>query len=184
MKTKLGKRTQFDFSKHELSIYHGEKITIHELKVPNTRIDYINFTNIDGMLIVSGDYSNWMFDREFTPTPENRVSDTYWIEKMRRSSCQNPYSYDSTATEKAINDMLTDESIADNGYTEEDVEWLTELLDYVYDEIEYKYNAFRTMPDGWDCEYVPYKEKVDYHLLVVFDAFEEICNRLNQNESE
>jgi hypothetical protein len=53
---------------------------------------------------------------------------------------------------------------------------LSNLLYYVDDEIEYNYHAYRNSSLVYDQ--IPYETKLNYWILVIFDAFDEICNRL------
>ncbi len=171
------KRTNIDFKDHELLITKNETATIYHLKKPDTYYDSIKYINIQGILAVTGDYSNWMFCREFHPTaePNNCASDGYWREKLQISSTQEPLEFDSDKTTEAINEMLADEEAE---YSEEIKTYLNELLSFVYDDIEYKYHAYREMPDGMDYEYVPYEKSYKYHFLAVLDGFDEMCKRM------
>ena len=74
------KRTDVDFSKHDLTIIKRENYLLHDLKSPD--FDYterVKFINIEGVLVVTGDYGNWIFCREFHPSSQGYVSDNYWI---------------------------------------------------------------------------------------------------------
>ena len=176
------KRTQLNFSKHELFIKTNDDVTIHHLKVPGTRMDSIEFINVSGIMAMTGDYGNWMFCREFHPSSKDYVSDHYWIEKLKLSSCQNPYRYDSEGTAKEIQELLNDK---ENPPTKEEKEYLKECLRETDDEVSYVYQAYRNNVGGYeDGECVPFVQKLHPQLPFIFDAFDEICRRLKEKEAE
>jgi hypothetical protein len=107
------------------------------------------------------------------------VSDGYWIEKVQIASKQDPYNFDSDTAKSEIKKLLEQHEMST-----EEKEWLIELSDEA-DEGEYAYNA-KAMehPGSFDIEMIPDGKKIDYWLLVVFDAFEEICKRLKAKEAE
>ncbi|MBA4852049.1 hypothetical protein [Emticicia sp. BO119] len=170
------KRTKIDFSKHELTITQiNEKATTHLLKKPDTYIHSVKFTNIDGVLLVTGDFGNWVFCRSFYPSKDEKVSDGYWCEKAVISSTQITHEYDSEKTEKSIKELLQED------WNEEEKEYLNELLDHTYDGREYKDYAYNHRPSGFEYESIPYGESVKPWLKAVFDAFDEICDRVKQS---
>jgi len=177
----MTKRTDVDFSKHELHITKQEGLLVHHLKKPDTYWDSIKYINTNGLMAISGDYSNWLFCREFHPSADGHCSDGYWQEKLKNSSCQEPSKYDSDETELEIKEMLAD---PDREWSEEEKEYLEECLQYVDDEVEYTYHAYRNNPGTIDCESVPFCKKVDYHFLVILDGFEEICRRMKEEKEK
>lgn len=183
------KRTDYNFSEHELIIEEKDGYLKHTLKHPEySKMYLIEFLNIQDKLIVSGDYGNWMFCREFHPSEEGGVSDGYWLEKLRMNSTQEPYHYNSEETAELIKEKLKDlDEEYDNGdidekeYNQYKEYYVEECLYYVDDEIEYLYNAFRgDKPSNLDYEDVPYVRTVKPQLNIVFDAFDEICKRLKK----
>jgi hypothetical protein len=169
------KRTNVDFSKHELIIEKNDNVLIHHFKKPGTFFDSVKFINTSGILAVTGDYGNWIFCREFHPSKDGGVSDGYWIEKLRSASTQKPYDFDSDIAQKEIANLLESE---DYNFTIEEREWLESLSDTAYDG-EYAYIAeAMNRPNDFEAEMIPRGEKVNYWLEVIFDAFEEICKRL------
>lgn len=78
METLTKNRTGIDFSKHELIIKETDDVTIHWLKIPNSIKKNIKFTNIEGNLVVTGDFGNWIFCRNFIPSGDGYVSDG-WV---------------------------------------------------------------------------------------------------------
>lgn len=106
------KRTDVDFSKHELSVIkESDNCIIYVLKIPGTVVNMIKFINVDGICAVTGDFGNWIFCREFHPAAKNYVSDGYWLEKLRTSSSQKPSKYDSERTAEAIRERAKELNI-------------------------------------------------------------------------
>lgn len=177
-----GERTGIEFEQHELIVFESNKgeeneLIIHHLKKPNSYIDSIKFINTNGILSVTGDYSNWIFCREFVPSVKiDNVCDMYWKEKLINSSCQEPSEFDSEGTVEDINTLLAEEE----DLSAEETEYLKECLSNMSDgELDYTYFAHRNNCGRFeDHEYVPLRKTVKYHLLAVFDGFDEICRRL------
>lgn len=185
------KRTKIDFSDHELIIRsNGDgdtKIFIYDLKKSNTVAHRVKFINTNGICIVIGDFGRWSFCREFHPSEDGYVSDSYWIEKLHIMSSQKGKSFDVEETLDILENGI-DGELEDNGYEDDELNemkiWYEDLLSYVYDESEYKHRAYSTMPSFIDFDDVPYVTKIDHWLLIIFDAFEEICDRLNKKQIE
>lgn len=169
-------RMDIDWSKHELTIKKDQYSTIYILKIPGSSMYSCYFINCMGVLSVTGDLGNWIFCREFHPGPKEGVSDGYWKEKLKISSCQEPSRYDPERTEKEIREMLEEDDL-----TEEHREFLNECLERVDDELEYTYFAFREYPNDWDLEYTPFVKTASSQLLAVYDAFDEICRRMGDD---
>lgn len=184
-------RTGIDFSKHEhrVEIFKSEKneIRIDHFQVGNNNTNYIQFINSDRTLTVTGDFGNWVFNRPFIPSEDGYVSDPYWLEKLRIGSKQEPGRYDGEATAKEIQKLI-DNGLEDYGYGGEDLkelkEWYTDLLTYADNEHEYVCHAYYAypIPKNVDNESVPFCKSVDNWLLIIFDAFDEICKRLKEKQ--
>lgn len=184
------KLSDWDFSEHthtreEFKSENGNTITIDHLRKGNSNMEYVRFVNDDYGLSVFGDFGNWIFCRPFLPSKEGYVCVSYWNEKLKISSYQDHAEYDAEETEKEINELINT-GLEEYGYEGEELvkakEWFTDLLLYVEDEIEYIYHAFRFANCPFDdLEDVPYAKKGSCQLLVVFDAFNEICNRYEAN---
>lgn len=168
------------FSEHILTIIDS---TYH-LKHP--KYDYmcsIRFHNVDGVLLVTGDYGNWVFCREFVPSKEGGVSEYYWIEKLQINSRQNGLRFCSDLTREALKKEI-EHGLEDYGYKDEKLEeakeFYTQLLDYCDNEHEYIYHAYYSYnnPGFLDSEEIPFIEVIDPQLQCVFNAFNEICKRL------
>lgn len=179
----LSKRCKIDFSEHEVLIAKQEDLAIYHLKKPNTFYDSVKFINTNGILAVTGDYGNWIFCREYHPSPKDFVSDHYWDEKLRTASSQVSDVYDSEDTEKQIRKKLNG-GLVDYGYEgarlEEAKEYFEECLNYVDSEYEYIAYAYHNYPNFMDSEDVVFEKKYKGWLLAVFDAFDEICRRMKE----
>ena len=173
------KRTRLDFKDHELIVKKSEDLSSYYLKKPNTVQDSILFINTNGIMAVTGDYGNWIFCREFIPTPDGYVSDGYWEEKLSIASTQKYEDYDYCATRKEIEKRLADK---DDPPDKEEKEYYENMLDCVDDEFEYTYRAYNDRPRSMDAESIPFVRITKYWLLVIFDAFDEICNRMKFTE--
>ena len=182
-------RTGVDFSKnaHRVEIFkseEGNEIRIDHFQVGNSYMEYIKFMNTDNNLFVSGDFGCWTFERPFIPSEKfNNVSDYYWLEKLQIATGQKIEQYDSEKTAKLIEELI-ETGLEDYGYEGEELaelkEWYKELLTYVDDEYEYVYHAYRdySRPNCLEHENIPFGTRLPIHLEIIFDAFEEICERL------
>jgi hypothetical protein len=189
---KRDKRTNVDFSKHihSVEVYkNGDKeIRIDHFKIPDTNMNYIQFINTDRVLTITGDFGNWVFCRPFVPGPKEYVSDIYWLEKLKILSTQVPGSYDGEETAKEIQELI-DKGLEDYGYEGDELEkmkeWYTDLLRHTDDEFEYIYHAYRGCNrPNIDNEGIPFCKKLNPWLNVIFDAFDEICRRMNVQEGD
>lgn len=185
MKNNENKYRIEDWSDRELIIDVNEHYHSYRLKHPNySHMQSIEFICMKGLTIVTGDYGNWIFCREFHPTKNNTVSQGYWVEKLKINSEQDPYKFDPDGTVEIINDKIEELKIDfNNDEIDSDtydlyMEYYEELLDSVYDEIEYTYKAYRNIPSKMDYEEVPFMKEYKSQLLILFDAFEEICRRI------
>jgi hypothetical protein len=189
IKTNLGRRTDFDFSEHELLIKESDGLLVHTLKHKDySKMYRFDFINTNGIMVVTGDYGNWMFCREFHPSPDGVVSDYYWCEKIKIASTQEPFEFDYEATEKEILEAING-GLVEGGFEGDDLEIMTEyyesLLDKVHEgEFYYEAFAYGEMPYLITSGCVPNNKKIKHWLLCVFDAFEEICSRLKEGEEK
>jgi len=182
------KMANWDFSEntHTVEMFKSEKgntIRIDHLRKGNSSMGYVRFVNDDYGMAVFGDFGNWIFVRPFVPSPKEYVDVSYWNEKLKMSSSQDHAKYDPEETAKEIEELI-DHGLKDYGYEGDELtalkERYTDLLRYTYDEIEYMYQAFRSSGCP-DYEMVPFVKKGSHQLLIVFDAFNEICNRLTES---
>jgi len=180
----MKKRTEIDFSKHELKITKLDGVLIHEFKRPDTINCMLVFINTCGVMTVTGDLGNWVFCREFHPSADNEsgVCSGYWDEKLQISSVQKSHKYDADETLKEIKQFK--ESFFDSygrDMDEEEIDWVEQLENNVDDEYEYTYIAFREKPIDIDYEDVPFGKKRHYWLDAVYDGFDAICQIMKNN---
>ena len=181
---KRKRRTRNDFSTHELIVKTSEDLKIWSLKIPGTITYKVSFINVDGVMVVNGDFGRFVFCREFHPTAGGYVSDAYWCEKLKSESCQNPYKFDHEETEKKIQDL--------RDLHFEEIEKYSEIADYLDScddanhsaEWEYDSVAYGDKPDKMDWEEVPKGFSLVNYLPQVFDAFDEICDRLSTDKKD
>jgi len=186
------KRTNIDWSKHEVIVTDTPEVKIWYLKKPGTMHDSIKYINCDGILAVTGDYGNWIFCREFHPDAEGGVSDGYWYEKLQISSTQNGMDFDPEETKKELKAKIH-EYLEDNGkeWTEvidEDGDTDDEVFEYYLRCIEkcdeslfdYEYYAYREFPPDLDYDDVVVYKDYKYWLKAVYDGFDEMCRRLKE----
>jgi hypothetical protein len=168
-------RTDTDFSKHVLTTTEREGMLIHTLAKPGTTQDSLTFINTNDVLAVTGDYGNWIFCREFHPSASGSVNDPYWIEKLQLASSQDPYDFDGKKAKEEIEELLKD---PDRSLSAKEKEWLSDLSDAA-DGSEFEYIAeVMNYPTSFPTEMIPKGKVTKYWLQVVFDAFEEICKRM------
>lgn len=177
----MNKRTEIDFSRHELKITQFDGVLIHEFKRPDTRNCMLVFINTCGVMTVTGDFGNWVFCREFHPSANNDggVSGGYWDEKLQIASVQKSHQYDAEETIKRIEEF--EKEFQDNygrEMNEAEADWIEELKNNADDEHEYIYLAYRENPDTIDYESVPFGKKRHFWLNAVYDGFEAICEKL------
>jgi len=183
----MKKRTDWDFSEHTHMVeiftsVKGNEIRVDHFRKGNSSMGYVKFVNDSYGLSVFGDFGNWIFCRPFHPSADGYVSDGYWNEKLKIGSSQDHARYDSEETAKEIEELING-GLEDQGYEGAQLiemkEWLSDLLLYVDDELEYTYQAFRgNNPTQMDYESIPFCKKGSVQLQIIFDAFDEICNRL------
>lgn len=181
MKNETNKRTNVDFSRHQLKTTQFEGVLIYEFKRPDTRNCMLVFINTRGVMTVTGDLGNWVFCREFHPSPEKNggVSGGYWDEKLQISSVQKSHAFDSDETTNQINSFKKDfKENYGREMNEDELDWVESLENNVDDEYEYTYLAYREKPSSIDYESVPFGKKRHYWLDAVYDGFDAICELL------
>ncbi len=188
-----GKRTGLEFENHiyteqTYSTEDGPHMNVCTLKKPDTGCDLVRFIVGHGITVATGDYGEWVFDREFTPSGKGGVSDGYWKEKLcKHDSGASGEEFDPEGTREEIVEQLTpawQEENLGREWTEEETEYLNECIDATQDgcTFAYEYVAYRNNV-GWfeDGESVPFVTKTKTGLLYVFDAFDEMCRRLKED---
>ncbi len=179
-------RTNIDFSEHEIIVTKSEGLLIHYLKKPNTMYDSIKYINVGGVLAVTGDYGNWIFCREFHPSVDGYVSDSYWHEKLKILSTQEAMEFDGEATKAELLTKLNEyKEHAGSDINEDIVEYYEECIKLCDEhELDYTHYAYREQPHGMDYDDVILVKDYKYWLKAVFDGFDEICKRLKQESNE
>lgn len=175
---------KLDWSKHELLIEQEGDITIFKLKIPDTCMQQVNFVNILGRLLVTGDYGDWVFDRTFYPQPGATVSDSYWLEKLKISMRHTKFELDWEAIEEALEGFIMKLEGEGVDITEEIEEWVDGMKRATADrfEPEFLMAAYGNIPGNMDADDVPCYREVPVWLDIVFEAFEEICRRMEVQE--
>jgi hypothetical protein len=170
----IGKRTNTDFSKHIVTVAKTDELLKHTIAIPGTILNSVVFLNTNDIMAVTGDFGNWIFCREFHPSEKGRVDDRYWLEKLQIGSSQDPYDFDGKRAQEEIKELLND---PDKSLSEEEKEWLNDLSDET-DGSEFEYiSKAMDYPSSFPAEMIPKGKVTKFWLLVVFDAFEEICRR-------
>lgn len=194
-------RTGNDFSKHDYIVEATDQCQSYQLKLWDRYAFSVNFINAYGKCMVTGDYGNYMFNREIHPEAGERVSDDYWCEKLSMYSFQDPYEYDSEGTKEALEESLKEfkeenelkyrwlyselsydrkQKLNLDDDVEEHIEYLESCIEYSddWDRGEsYRQYANNNLPDNLDYEDVIFAYKIKDRLLYIFDAFEEMCRR-------
>jgi hypothetical protein len=201
-----------DWSKHVVTKTETETENFSKvsLEIPGRTMFAVHFINTCGVLLVTGDYGRWSFCREFRPSAGGAVDKEYWIEKLKSGSTQDPISFNPEKTAEELLQRLKDsiwdeydEDVPENigkimecvpydvcdllkGYPSdviEAVEWLVEARETLRNEGHNGYIAYnmRSMPYHVNNDF-PEVFTVHPQLLVVFDAFDEICRRMKENE--
>lgn len=178
------KRTKIDWSRHEVTVIkYGDDVLVHKFKRPNTISQSVTFINAFGVLTVTGDYGNWVFCREFHPSSDGSVSEHYWCEKARISSTQRVSDFCPDSTREKIEKLISEQDM-DDPLRAEEIEYLNDLLSNIDDGYErYMVYAYDNQVGRFDFESIPCVKKLDPWLEAIFDAFDEICLRLETDKS-
>jgi hypothetical protein len=203
---------KIDWSKHIVKTIQSENFLKTSLTIPDREEENsVNFINTSGVLVVTGAYGNWIFSQEFQPSVEGCVDDGYWIQKLEDNSIQDPVVFSEEATRKKLLEMLREEiwecygeSIPNNigeiedcstydleellkGYHTpliKEIEYLKGCLDElnVGSHRSYITYAADELPGSLDSESIVEKFGIHFQLLAVFDAFDEICQRMQKEK--
>lgn len=181
----MNRRTNVDWSKHEVIEIKNDNVLIHHIKLPNSYVNSVRFINTCGIMAVNGDFGNWIFCREFHPSAEGYVSSGYWDEKLEINSQQDAKKFDPDATLEQIKEFKESfEESYGREMNEDEKEWVENLIYSAHDESGYIYTAYRENPGTIDFESVPFAKVRHFWLNAVYDAFDEICNRMKIKEQE
>lgn len=180
----MNKRTSVDFSKHELIHISEPHVKIWKLKIKDSVQKMVTFINSENIMAVTGDYGNWIFCKEFHPSKDGYVSDYYWCEKLQILSEQEykefDYEYTIELLEEEIKE-LKEEPYENEEQQKEALEYYEECLFWAKNDDEIDYiNYARNFPNFMDSDFFIIGKKIKNWLLIIFDAFEEICKRYNE----
>jgi hypothetical protein len=181
------------FEQHTLTVNEYTTHLEHILKIGDRYSQSIKFINIDGKLLVTGDYGNYVFDRCFVPDADNEgVSVPYWLGKLRQNSCQKPcQDIDFEMTNEILAERIADlhvEAIG-RGLTDEEqqeVDYYIDMINYGESNVYmYVAEAINSKPDHLDSEALGFiSYKLNPQIQVVFDAFNHICKLLKQQQHD
>lgn len=177
----MNKRTDIDWSRHEVSVTEGRGFKIHHLAIHNSSHHNIKYINAGGVLSVTGDFGNWIFCREFHPSADGRVDAWYWDEKLQILSSQKAHEWDSERTREAWTELLND---PDQEWTDNEKNYIQKCIDHC-GVSEWEYNgAAIDYPRSWDPEQTSSctRTRRKFWLEAVYDGFDEICRRIKAME--
>jgi hypothetical protein len=179
----IGKRSGIDFSDFHVEVVQEEETLIHKVRKSDHKYWHaVTFINTQEKMFVTGDYGELIFSRDFHPSASGQVSDGYWLEKMRTGTSQVISNYDSEETRKGLQDWLDN---TDDPLDNEEREFIEDLLDYVEDEVEYTYKAYRNYSCVGrfnECENIPFCKSVATWVNIIFDYFEFVCWKMSQEK--
>lgn len=178
------KRTDWDFSKYQVDVVKTKDTLIHTIHDNHSSIGKVVFINSNGIMAVTGDFYNWVFCREFHPSKNGYVSEQYWAEKLQIASDQDPYKFDADCTIEELKEGLKT-GLEEYGYEGEKLEAMKEYYDECIgfceetsDRDYYLHKAHEALPSFCDHEDVVCCSEIKTQLKIIFDAWEEICNKI------
>lgn len=180
------KRTRINFSNHILETNTAYYLSTYHLKKANNSVtNNIKFIITNGVTIVTGDFGNFMFCREFIPSKDEFVDDSYWLGKFEMHSEQIGKEYSEEETIKELEYQI-ESGLEEYGYENNKLIdaklYYEDLLNYTDNSNDYLTYIDKTIPSFLERENIPYVKTIKYNLLIVFDAFDEICKRLEIEE--
>lgn len=170
-----------DWGKHkqvENTVFmDGKCVNMYTFADPETNNLAIKIINIEGLCVITGDLGNWIFDRCFHPIAGESVNVPYWLKKLRQNSTQQPCDFDTKETIRQI-----DEKVKEIEETEHRLQ-LDKLLYYndckmeSDNEVTYMAAAIN-IPECMNNEDIVVGKILNPQLACIFDAFNEMCNRM------
>lgn len=150
--------------------------TQHSLKIPGRgNFNAVVLTNVAGVCVVTGDYGNWVFCRQFVPSSGGSASPSYMDEKLRIASKQVTHSFDEESLLENAKLALKEE--LENGETNaRRVELFQQVID---SQPGSEQDYFELLKDFSDVDhecYPSYKSR-DVWLDIIYSAFDEMCRR-------
>lgn len=183
MKTMIiEKLSRVDFSQHKLHRLENENLQTFHLKLDGTSRNNVKFTLVDGVTVITGDFGNWVACRYFNPKDDPIDSVGYFCEKLRIHSEQELYEWDSDYLASEVKELikgLKERGIKGKNF-EKSKEFLEESLGFGDNEIDYIAYCREYMPECFDYEYLPDGYVTKYRIFILVDAFNEICQRLKE----
>lgn len=181
-------RITIDWSEHEAKyefiIDDGVVSFIFTLKKPNIIAESVFFTNVQGKLLITGNFKTWVFCRPFEPAPKQCVSDMYWCEKLFIANHHMQYKYfDNDYTkERILNEGP--ERIISYRYTEYDEKDLKNMAKLIENEAcNPHWSLGRETFDEYGLgRYIEHKKEVEYFAKCYaaaedeYDYIEEVRN--------
>jgi len=184
-------RVNFDRHQHKREVFKsddGNTITVDRLQIDDSSTYCIRFTNTRNSLFVDGDYSRWTFCRPFMPSDEmEEISEHYFVEKAVIGTTQNVQEYSAEETRKSLNNLLFEVEHwgLDPDQVDDSKKVIKELIEVSGDVQTYLATRDYTDISPLNMDDLPLEYSTCYHLLVVLDAYHEICKRLKlKNDDE
>ena len=161
----------------------NKKLRIHQLKLKDSNNLKVKITNFDGICTITGDLGNYIVCREFIPKPNGYISDYYFIEKLEYCSTQKGLEFDSEDQEEKLKEWQSEllEDVTDEDKIEEIKEQFESLFAACQTDSQWEFES-EIYNSDLDFSEFETEKKIKMWLLMIFDAFEEICNRLALNE--
>lgn len=174
------KRTDIDFSNHKFTRNYFKGVYDYSLSLEGSRHHYVRVVVCEDGTAVYGDFGNWIFNKSFYPTANGYISDDYWIEKLEIASTQRGYKFCNRETECALLDAIEE---AKTEYEPCVEQYYKDCLDALKtnSEEEYMTFAYDSLPKGFDSDWIVVGYVIPTWLLIIFDAFEEMCQRMENN---
>lgn len=193
-KYRLGKNI---FETHTLFVKdYGNGHTEHILAIeePIRMYKTVRIINIQGYTIFSGDWNTIILQgHNLIPTKDydGHFSDSYMLGKLRMGTYQDLLEFDEEGTLELIDAQIAEynDPEEDNGMVEADIEYLNDLKEFIggicsdAGGLQYEVfamdNATPYFTDDYDL--IPLCKKPKMEVNVYFDAFEEMCYRLKND---
>jgi hypothetical protein len=185
----MKKRTQIDWSDYELIIKDEDSYKVHWLKNPNSMGSNVKFIQVEDILLVTGVFGRWSFAQKFNPEKIDKVSDSFWCNRIRLGSSQVSHLFDKKVAQMAIAekiDELLDYGIKDDdgeiSFNDDDKEleysfWIG-AIDCCDNEFDFTKYFYENKPMHIDDDFLSNCGKQNPQLDAIFDAFEEVSRRI------
>jgi len=175
-----------NFSKHDYVKEQDSVASVYTLKLPNDKYTYrVNFINCLGVCTVTGDFGNWVFNREYYPDAKHigMGGIEYMIEKLGQFC--NPYYYDDDLIIGYFERMIKEYREELKTCDEEEKDGLQNKIKFLQgipnhgrflDIEKYLYDSvYNFTEDSW--------KPVHPYLYTIEEAFREMCRREKINDN-